>query len=385
MDTKKIGAFIAANRKAKGLTQEQLAEKLGVTNKTISRWETGKYMPDLSLLQPLSEELGISLNELLSGEQIETGHPEESTEPVILNTITYFSERLKDKHRKISWTLMTAGALVSISSFIALNPESSWSSIYSVAGLVLFITGLFREMKFRLLRQKIAVSALLFLAVLGIFFTADYIGVVHDNRPPIYRHITHTLLGNDKIISYFNPFYRVHRINADSVNEYYIIDRKKEYTPDTVPHSPFNRTKSGIDNIIKYRNKYIGNNSNDGNLLNSLPLSEYGFVFEIDSENCGLIINYHTTDWYDNENLYIQKSLLYNSVAIFALIDNAEYITYQFSGNSYTITREAVQEKYPDYDKIGCEKISAKAFNRYLEDKMNDSGFVKNQFQKLFS
>lgn len=56
MDTKKIGAFIAMNRKKKGYTQEQLAEKLGVTNKTISRWENGHYMPDLSLLEPLSKE-----------------------------------------------------------------------------------------------------------------------------------------------------------------------------------------------------------------------------------------------------------------------------------------------------------------------------------------
>lgn len=49
MELGKIGKFIALNRKNKGLTQEQLAERLGVTNKTISRWETGKYMPDLSL------------------------------------------------------------------------------------------------------------------------------------------------------------------------------------------------------------------------------------------------------------------------------------------------------------------------------------------------
>ena len=70
MDTKKIGAFIAMNRKKKGYTQEQLAEKLGVTNKTISRWENGHYMPDLSLLEPLSKELDITLNELLAGKEI---------------------------------------------------------------------------------------------------------------------------------------------------------------------------------------------------------------------------------------------------------------------------------------------------------------------------
>ena len=54
----------------KGYTQEQLAEKLGVTNKTISRWENRHYMPDLSLLEPLSKELDITLNELLAGEEI---------------------------------------------------------------------------------------------------------------------------------------------------------------------------------------------------------------------------------------------------------------------------------------------------------------------------
>lgn len=53
MDTKKIGKFISENRKRKGLTQEQLGELLGVTNKTISRWENENYMPDLSLLIPL--------------------------------------------------------------------------------------------------------------------------------------------------------------------------------------------------------------------------------------------------------------------------------------------------------------------------------------------
>ncbi len=70
MNQLKVGNFIADMRKEKGLTQEQLGEKLGVTNKTISRWETGKYMPDIDKLQELSSVLGISVNELLSGEKI---------------------------------------------------------------------------------------------------------------------------------------------------------------------------------------------------------------------------------------------------------------------------------------------------------------------------
>lgn len=70
MDQKRIGAFIAQCRKEKNLTQMQLAELLGITNQAVSKWENGRGMPDVSLLQPLCEVLGISLNELFSGEHI---------------------------------------------------------------------------------------------------------------------------------------------------------------------------------------------------------------------------------------------------------------------------------------------------------------------------
>ena len=70
MDQKRIGAFIAQCRKEKNLTQIQLAETLGITNQAVSKWENGRGMPDMSLLQPLCDVLGISLNELFSGEHI---------------------------------------------------------------------------------------------------------------------------------------------------------------------------------------------------------------------------------------------------------------------------------------------------------------------------
>lgn len=70
MDQKRIGAFIARCRKEKNLTQMQLAELLGITNQAVSKWENGRGMPDMSLLQPLCDVLGISLNELFSGEHI---------------------------------------------------------------------------------------------------------------------------------------------------------------------------------------------------------------------------------------------------------------------------------------------------------------------------
>lgn len=70
MDQIKIGKFIATLRKEKELTQEQLGEKLGITNKTISRWENGNYMPDIEMLSLLSKEFDVSINELISGERL---------------------------------------------------------------------------------------------------------------------------------------------------------------------------------------------------------------------------------------------------------------------------------------------------------------------------
>lgn len=70
MDQIKIGKFIATLRKEKELTQEQLGEKLGITNKTISRRENGNYMPDIEMLSLLSKEFDVSINELISGERL---------------------------------------------------------------------------------------------------------------------------------------------------------------------------------------------------------------------------------------------------------------------------------------------------------------------------
>ncbi len=71
MDKIKIGKFIAECRKKNNLTQMQLAEKLNITDRAISKWENGKGMPDSSIMMDLCNELGISVNELLSGERIE--------------------------------------------------------------------------------------------------------------------------------------------------------------------------------------------------------------------------------------------------------------------------------------------------------------------------
>ena len=71
MDQKQTGKFIAELRKEKSLTQAQLGELVGVTNKTVSRWENGNYMPDLAVLQSLCAALDVSINEMISGRRLD--------------------------------------------------------------------------------------------------------------------------------------------------------------------------------------------------------------------------------------------------------------------------------------------------------------------------
>ena len=77
MDQEKIGKFIAERRRKKGLTQFELAEKLNITDRAVSKWETGKCMPDSSIMLELCGILDVSVNELLSGERIEMNNYEE--------------------------------------------------------------------------------------------------------------------------------------------------------------------------------------------------------------------------------------------------------------------------------------------------------------------
>lgn len=83
MDTIKIGNFLASLRKEHGLTQEALGEKLGVTNKTVSRWENGNYLPPVEMLQELSKLYAVSINEILCGERLEKEEYQKKAEETI--------------------------------------------------------------------------------------------------------------------------------------------------------------------------------------------------------------------------------------------------------------------------------------------------------------
>lgn len=87
MDQEKIGKFIAGCRKKQKLTQEQLAERLNITYKAVSKWETGKGLPDVSIMKDLCNILKITVNELLSGELIDKNNYDERAEIKLLEML----------------------------------------------------------------------------------------------------------------------------------------------------------------------------------------------------------------------------------------------------------------------------------------------------------
>lgn len=112
MDQVKIGKFISSLRKEKGYTQEQLAEKLNISNKSISRWENGNTMPDLSLIPKLCEILGISINELLSGERIESDEYQKRFEENIIINMDLLKKKISNFTKRFMFVVI--GIFVSL-------------------------------------------------------------------------------------------------------------------------------------------------------------------------------------------------------------------------------------------------------------------------------
>lgn len=139
MDQKKIGGFIAEIRKEKGLTQVAFADKLGVTNKTVSRWENGNYMPDLSLIPLICEELQISVNEFLSGERLDD---EEFRKQADQNVISVLDrERRMLRAKRVSDFLGGGGTGLILSTLY--SPVSMMQTAVAVAGAVMILASWF--------------------------------------------------------------------------------------------------------------------------------------------------------------------------------------------------------------------------------------------------
>ena len=107
MNQVKIGKFIADKRKEKKLTQQQLAEKLGVSDRAISNWENGKNMPDISLFPIISKELDVTVNDLMSGEKVDKKEYQEKFEENIIYTIDETIKKENKFLKIILWTIFS--------------------------------------------------------------------------------------------------------------------------------------------------------------------------------------------------------------------------------------------------------------------------------------
>lgn len=125
MDLQKTGAFIAQCRKEKNLTQKELADLLGVTDKAVSRWETGKGFPDSSLMQPLAMTLGISVTELVNGEPYRPQTAEQQADDALLSAVSYAKRMGKSVSAS---TLAAAGVLTALlsGSVAGISPLVMW-------------------------------------------------------------------------------------------------------------------------------------------------------------------------------------------------------------------------------------------------------------------
>jgi transcriptional regulator with XRE-family HTH domain len=134
MDQIKIGKFIAECRKKNNLTQMQLAEKLNITDRAISKWENGKAMPDSSIMLDLCNELKISVNELLSGEVIEMKDYNEIAEKNLLE----MAQKEEVQNKKMMFYEMVIGYMSSVT-FLILLFTASFAVENIVARIILFI------------------------------------------------------------------------------------------------------------------------------------------------------------------------------------------------------------------------------------------------------
>lgn len=149
MDQIKIGKFIAECRKEKKLTQAQLAERLGITDKAVSKWERGLSLPDSSIMLELCTLLGITVNELLSGEEISMENQNQKNEELLLE----MSKELERKNKTIwntMWVIMGVcmlGLFAGLFAVAHFMQEGPWMLVAILGLCVLFLIPCFYALK----------------------------------------------------------------------------------------------------------------------------------------------------------------------------------------------------------------------------------------------
>lgn len=227
MDQVKIGSFLKILRKEKGLTQEQLAEKFNVAGRTISRWETGSNMPDLSILVELADFYDVDIREIIDGER-KSEKMDSEVKDTLVKVAEYGDTGKKIEKRKlhqiIGGILAVFGLFIIISAFAVFPTDSSWGSIYSIIGCFMLSGGIYKlctALKITKIIPRLVCSIVCFVIIFLFLYGLDYLGVKNYNQPP--RFCYEKSYGSDSV-EYKTLFYSVTRYNVDTDNEYYEFD-----------------------------------------------------------------------------------------------------------------------------------------------------------------
>lgn len=150
MDQILIGHFIASERKRKGYTQRQLADALGISDKTISKWERGNGFPEVSLLLPLCDELDITVNELLSGERFSEEEYQKKAEENMVNMIKEREENQRKAIQTVVTGVISTVAFVTINMVVSFYAKSMSIPVIvtlEVIAIAIFISGILVAME----------------------------------------------------------------------------------------------------------------------------------------------------------------------------------------------------------------------------------------------
>lgn len=218
MNQKKVGLFLKTLRKEKNITQEVLAETLNVSSRTVSRWETGSNMPDISLLVELSEFYQVSIPEIINGER-KSEKMNQETKDTAIKMAEYSKNELNTERRKIiSALLMIFGVFIIISALAIFPNESSWGSIYAIIGGAILTVGIYFRIKSVLVKRISRILSVVgcVIVLFGIFTVSDYLAVSQFQQVPRFSY--EKSYGED-IVEHKTLFYTVIQKNPGTSNE----------------------------------------------------------------------------------------------------------------------------------------------------------------------
>lgn len=190
VDSQKIGSFLKQLRNEKKLTQEDLAEQLNVSSRTISRWETGRNLPDLSLLVELAEFYDISIPEIIDGERKSETMNEETKATAVKMADYSKKEKNHLTMKVIGISLIVFSLFVMISALMVFPAESSWGSIYAILSGIVLLIGLALYLKSISIKRIYRLMAVIVCAacLFGIFNVSDYVAVTQFNQVPRFAY-----------------------------------------------------------------------------------------------------------------------------------------------------------------------------------------------------